>query len=148
MIVKVCKVCGSLNFKAQTIRGAIVTAELDENGNLVPSIISEDEALSNLSFMECANCGSPINDLSTDIVDATECAECNEFVKVEELNEEGKCPGCANPRPDLQGLSQAQLIRKIIELEKKINMQKQASKSGNETITEDFEAALDSGEII
>jgi len=148
MIVKVCKVCGSLNFKAQTIREAIVTAELDENGNLVPSIISEDEVLSNLSFMECANCGNPINDLSTDIVDATECAECNEFVKVEELNEEGKCPSCANPRPDLQGLSQAQLIRKIIELEKKINMQKQASKSGNETITEDFEAALDSGEII
>lgn len=146
-IYKICSQCGCANFKAQTIRNAIATATVDEEGNLIPSIASEEENPNNLTFLECEN-GHPIQNLGTDMVDAAPCSECSTLTPVNDLDAAGKCYTCANPRPDLLGLTESQYIRKIVELENMLKMHNATSKSGAGDIEEEVASAIDSGEAI
>ena len=116
---KLCPHCKtSTSFKGYIQKQAVISMA-DETPN-----ITKENKDSSLVITQCADCDVAVK--ASELLDANYCSECNELIPVSDLedNAEGKpvCVAClvAGERSDLMDLSQAQLIRKLLELEKQV----------------------------
>lgn len=108
--------CGGRQFNVLVKRPGVV--EFDDNN--IPAIIVEATESTTIDFVSCVQCGESIVDTDTQLVEATQCNSCASYVPDTSIDDNGQCEVCANPRPDLQGLTQTDYIRRILDLEKQM----------------------------
>lgn len=115
MSKKVCGKCGvGTQFKAVIRRPAVV--EIAEDGTVE---IKQEGKKFKYEVVRCANCEQDITE--ADLVSLVKCTGCGKMVSHSAV-EDGKCIDCITAeRTDLAGLSQADYIKRILELEKKLN---------------------------
>ena len=135
--VIICKHCGGTQFNVKTIRDGVVELTLDENGALLTNIVSEEATVS-IQYVSCAACGHGIDqvDANNDMIEALPCSNCGVLTACTELDLSGQCQICANPRPDLIGLNQTALIKRILDLENQL-------KNAKHPMSEETLAAVD-----
>ena len=112
--MKHCKHCGNTQIKAKIIHPGIV--EMNEDGTF--TILKEATNKTIVEVYECMACKQQLaeSDLVSDVI----CSQCGNKVDAATVDENGICADCQllNERPDLTTLSQADYIRKIVELER------------------------------
>ena len=111
--------CGGNEFNVTIKTKALATFHYDEQGNLVPTI-TQDNIEESLDIESCNQCGEKIADHNTDLVEGAACSECGNAVIASTLNLDNLCDICANPRIELQGLSEYDYIKRIMNLEKEL----------------------------
>lgn len=108
--MKACVHCGhSGQFKGIIKRPVLV--HFDENGGIV---LDQEGKKYIIEIIECGGCKTKITE--ADLIEGAKCSKCGQIAI---LDANGVCPVCA--RPDLGNLTQLDYIRKIIELEKRLN---------------------------
>lgn len=118
---KKCPHCGGTTFKAVIRRAGAINLEKDGTA----SIIKE---LTKFSYevIECLTCKKGVrNDM---LVDKTPCAKCGTLTESKDLNEKGLCPVCQalELHPELAKASQQDLIKMLLDVEKKLKANKSA----------------------
>jgi len=107
--------------KRTTLFRAIVKKEVivDFQGE-EPVIIEEAEEFNLVMPFTNVNTGYVITS-SADLIEACQCSSCGEMVPIEDV-ENDECPACRvmQVRADLTDMSQAALIRRLLELEKMV----------------------------
>lgn len=87
-------------------------------------VISKEDKNSSVVITHCSECDAAVK--ASELLKADLCQECNELVLITDLedNSEGKsvCVAClvAGERSDLAEMTQSQLIRKLLEMEKQL----------------------------
>lgn len=120
---KICPHCGSTMFMATITRGGIVKVTAvpgDEKGNNI-EIMKEIPDKHDVAVVKCARCRNDITleDLTTGI----KCKSCGTDTPPDDIDENGNCGVCAAlaQRTELQTASKEDLIRMLIEAERKMN---------------------------
>lgn len=139
---KVCPHCGSSMFMAKITKAAVVEYAIDSENNF--TILNENKDKFDVELVKCAGCKADITE--NDLVMGVKCKECGVVVSSNDINEHGLCNVCVakHERSELANASKEDLIRMLLEAEKKANpvairMEKVVEKSKNvtESITTD-----------
>lgn len=114
-------------FRAIVKKEVIVDFHGDE-----PVIIEEAEEFNLVMPFTNVNTGYVITS-SADLIEASQCSSCGEMVPVEDI-EDGECSACRalHIRQDLNDMSQAALIRRLLELEKMVGSNQPKQKSSDD----------------
>lgn len=118
---KTCPHCGGNVFLASITIPGIVGVFEDEDGNNTYDILKKSENKMGVQIIKCSKCKELVNE--EELVTEVPCKECGQLVAPGDLNEEGICSICEakKNRPDLVNMSQEELLRKYLELEKMTN---------------------------
>lgn len=123
-VKKRCPECGSETFFCKIVRVGVCTVSSDGTSNIV-NIIKEDDTKTATVVKCCSNpnCKRNNDGLTIDeLISTSTCVKCGKEYNQEELDENGKCPMClAYEREDLKDASKEDLIRMILNLERKGN---------------------------
>ena len=133
---KVCPHCGSSMFMAKITKAAVVEYAIDSENNF--TILNENKDKFDVELVKCAGCKADITE--NDLVMGVKCKECGVVVSSNDINEHGLCNVCVakHERSELANASKEDLIRMLLEAEKKANpvairMEKVVEKSKNVT---------------
>lgn len=120
---KICPHCGSDMFMATITRGGVikVLAAVDENTNDEIQIIKEIQEKADIAVVKCARCRNQIT--QQDLIVGIKCKTCGNDTNPEDIDAEGNCVVCAAVanRQEIASASKEDLIRMLIEAEKKAN---------------------------
>jgi NADH:ubiquinone oxidoreductase subunit F (NADH-binding) len=112
--------CGGNEFEVIVKRTGTIKME-DQGGATTPVLQNESDEYE-IEFKKCNTCGEEITDVATQIVEAEVCVDCRIYFPKGSLDQDGKCTTCVlPPRPDLEGLTEKDYIRRILELEKQLS---------------------------
>jgi hypothetical protein len=118
-VKKMCPYCGSTRLCAAIMHPAIV--ELNDDGNL--NVLEEmKDRIAGFEIGKCQDCKREVTE--EQLVVGVKCSKCGEIVPANELDDDGICLVCAaeKNRPDLATMSQRELIKRLLELEKEKGM--------------------------
>jgi len=120
---KICPHCGSDMFMATITRGGVikVLAAVDENTNDEIQIIKEIQEKADIAVVKCAKYRNQIT--QQDLIVGIKCKTCGNETNPEDIDAEGNCVVCAAVanRQEIASASKEDLIRMLIEAEKKAN---------------------------
>lgn len=116
---KVCPHCGSSMFMAKITKAAVVEYAIDSENNF--TILNENKDKFDVELVKCAGCKADITE--NDLVMGVKCKECGVVVSSNDINEHGLCNVCVakHERSELANASKEDLIRMLLEAEKKAN---------------------------
>ena len=120
---KICPHCGSDMFMATITRGGIVKVAISPDNKDVDNIeiIKEIQDKCDVVVVKCARCRNEIT--AQDLIVGVKCATCGNDTSPDDIDENGNCGVCSAiiNRQELANASKEDLIRMLIEAEKKIN---------------------------
>lgn len=135
--IKICPHCGGQMLMATITRPCIVEASTDSNNPY--KILKEIEDKYDINIFKCARCKAEIKE--EELVTGVICKECNRVVSSMDVNENGICNVCVavKQRAELANASREDLIKMILDAEKKVNpittkMEKQIEKANDTNI--------------
>lgn len=119
---KTCPHCGGNTFLASITIPGMVGVYVDENGNDAYDVLKKVDSKMGVQIVKCSKCKELLKE--EDLVVGVPCKECGAIVPASDLNEDGICSVCAakKARPELASMSQEDLLRMYLELEKKVNV--------------------------
>lgn len=127
-----CPHCGSQMFMAKITRAGLVEFTTDSNESC--KILKENKDKFDIEIVGCARCKA--NVVETDLIVGVRCKECGKVVNPMDINSDGVCNVCdaVKQREELANASKEDLIKMLLDAEKKINpvaikMEKQIEKA-------------------
>ena len=129
---KMCPHCGSQMFMTKIIRAGL--AEFTTDPNEPCKILKESKDKFDIEIVGCARCKQEVT--VNDLITGVKCKECGKVVSPNDISEDGICNVCeaVKQRAELANASKEDLIKMLLDAEKKINpvaikMEKQIEKA-------------------